>query len=125
MSWRDHLHEFVCHRCGNCCKGGGRVCLNRHDIRRIAEHLGMSQVDFLRANTRRSDRRTILLDQPGPERACIFYGGDDVGCRINAVKPRQCADYPVRWRNDDSIHDCEGLRALAARVESRSATAVP
>jgi hypothetical protein len=115
MSWIDHLDEFECQRCGNCCKGVGDVLLNREDIRRIAAHLEMTQVDFLHEFTRRTQSRRALIDQRGPKRWCVFYGGDGVGCRINAVKPKQCADYPHRWHNEDTAGTCEGVKALIRR----------
>jgi Fe-S-cluster containining protein len=116
MSWLDRLHEFVCHRCGNCCKGEGFVWLSREDIRRIAAHLGLGQEDFVKRYTRMAEGRLALIDHAIPETACVFYE-EGLGCAIHAVKPKQCADFPIRWREEDAITYCKGLQALDGRED--------
>lgn len=114
MSWKDHLDEFVCHRCGQCCKGGGYVWLTGRDIRRIAGHLNMTEREFVRRYTRRSQGKLALIDHQIPAKARIFYE-EGAGCRIHTVKPRQCVDFPFRWRGEDAVSYCRGLQILAER----------
>ena len=78
------ISEFVCLRCGNCCRGDGCVWLSRDDVTRIARHLGLKRGEFLRRFTRRVEDRLALTDQPGPERACVFYE-EGVGCAIHSA----------------------------------------
>ena len=119
VGWRERLGEFVCHRCGNCCKGEGMVWLRRDDIHRIADHLGLGIREFLRTHTRLVDGRIALLDRAGPEMPCIFYE-EGLGCRIQTVKPRQCIDFPTRWHDEDSILFCKGLQALESLLRQSS-----
>lgn len=111
VPWRDRLHEFVCHRCGNCCRGEGYVWLTRADIRRIAAHLELTAEQFLRTHTRRVDGHIALLDRPLPDKPCIFYEPGQ-GCLIHAVKPKQCVNFPVKWCEEDAITYCRGLQRL-------------
>lgn len=41
------------------------------------------------------DRRSLTLIER-PDGACIMLEGDNT-CRINAVKPDQCRDFPNGW----------------------------
>ena len=65
------------------------------EISAISRHLGLAEDDFIQRYTRlRADRRGLsLIDQP--DGACIFLDGQD--CRIQAVKPQQCRDFPNAW----------------------------
>ena len=65
------------------------------EISAISHHLGLAEDDFIQSYTRlRSNRRGLsLIDQP--DGACIFLDGQD--CRIQAVKPQQCRDFPNAW----------------------------
>lgn len=114
MSWRDHLDEFACRRCTNCCKGEGYVWLTPRDIARLTSHLGLAREEFMKKYTRTSDGEIALLDRSGPEKPCIFL---DVSgeCRVNPVKPQQCLDFPSRWQDEESMRHCRGLQALAAK----------
>jgi uncharacterized protein len=112
MGWEERLREFVCHRCGNCCRGDGYVWLTQADIRRIAEHLGLTREEFLKTHTRMAEGKIALLDKPGPDMWCMFYE-PGLGCRVNAVKPWQCIGFPTKWHDEDSIDFCKGLQILA------------
>ena len=65
------------------------------EIARIAGFLGLSEPEFIARHTRlRADRKGLALtEQEGG--ACIFLEGRD--CRIQAVKPRQCREFPNGW----------------------------
>ena len=131
--------EFACARCGHCCKGNGLVRVGVAEVDRAARHLGLTQREFTRQYARRSGaERWILKDKMVPrppgsndpgqapghglEQWCTFLERmpDGLyGCAINPVKPDQCASFPRKWRNDDSLQTCVGLRALLARLRQR------
>lgn len=55
----------------------------------------MAEFDFIQTYTRlRPDRQGLsLIEKPGGD--CIFLYGMD--CRVQAVKPQQCRDFPNQW----------------------------
>jgi uncharacterized protein len=86
-----------CVRCGTCCRWPGYVRLRDDEADRIAAHLELDPRDFIERYTRLTeDRRTLTLIE-GPDGGCIMLTEANL-CRINPVKPRQCRDFPVRWR---------------------------
>lgn len=126
MPTRVDFSKFECHRCGNCCTGDGDVTLTRPDIHRISDFLKMSEFDFLQTYTRKADGRSILIDQPGPEMACIFLIREgEGGCRIHPVKPKQCVDFPRKWREEESWQTCAGLRALLKSTPTARSSCLP
>lgn len=87
--------HLECHRCTACCRWPGEVCLSETELSQLAAFKAMSERDFIEQFTRlRRDRRGLaLLEQPGG--ACIFLDGQH--CAVQAVKPRQCRDFPNGW----------------------------
>ena len=69
--------------------------LREGEIARMARFLDLSEFDFVQRFTRlRGDRQGLALtDKENGE--CVFLDGMD--CRINAVKPRQCREFPNLW----------------------------
>jgi uncharacterized protein len=86
---------YACDRCTACCRWPGQVRLNNEEITRLANFFALSEFDFVQAYTRlRTDRRGLTLkDKPNGE--CIFLEGGD--CRVQAVKPQQCREFPNLW----------------------------
>jgi uncharacterized protein len=89
--------EYVCQRCGACCRWEGQVKVTRREIAAIAAFLGIPEAEFIQNRTRlRYDRRGLaLLEKPNGE--CEFLEGNR--CRIQSVKPKQCRDFPNLWRD--------------------------
>ncbi len=85
-----------CTRCGNCCRWQGYVRLADAEIDAIRAHLGLSLNEFMDRYTRLTgDRRGISLVEK-PDGSCVFLEGVN-GCRIQPVKPAQCAGFPNTW----------------------------
>lgn len=124
-------NEFQCTRCGHCCKGDGIVRIGVQEADKMAQALGLTRHQFLKTYaTRYGERAWVLRDRlvaspdprGEPEKWCIFLerGSDGLyGCRVNGAKPRQCEDFPAKWRNLDSLTTCVGLRVLAAALRRR------
>ena len=86
---------YECQRCTACCRWPGQVRITDLEITAMAGHLGLSEPDFIQRFTRlASDRRGLSL-QVRSNHDCVFLVGND--CRVQAVKPKQCRDFPNRW----------------------------
>lgn len=96
---------YQCQRCANCCRWPGEVPVNDDELQAISDFLGMSLYDFVAEFTDlRSNRRGLTIkERPGG--ACVFLEGND--CRINPVKPEQCAGFPNEWNFPGWKKQCE------------------
>ena len=107
--------DFVCLRCGNCCRPSGYVRVSPAECDAIASYLGLPVSAFIRDYTCVTrDRRGLSLTERG-DGACIFLDGDG-HCAVYAVRPRQCRTYPfwpeivnsaAAWRRERQR--CEGI----------------
>lgn len=107
----DELIEekFGCRRCNACCKQPGFVYLKEGEAERMAEYLGMLVYDFTDQFCDVVNRRRLVLKK-SPDEVCVFL--ENAGCRIQAVKPQQCRDFPAKWRTVKSFEYCQGLKEL-------------
>ena len=95
----------------NCCRGEGYVYLDDADIRRMAAYLDLSMLEFLQQYARITDDDDVVLQEQGDTvKSCIFLV--DGRCRVHEAKPRQCRDFPRRWRTPDIADYCEGWRSV-------------
>lgn len=99
---------YLCQRCGNCCRWPGDVNVTGAEVTAIAAHLGMVEADFIRDCTRLNANRTGLsiIDKPNGE--CLFLEGVNT-CRIQPVKPAQCAGFPNVWTFPGWREMCEAV----------------
>lgn len=109
--------HYSCQRCTNCCRWPGFVKIDADETAPIAQFLGLSEDDFIqRFTTLRPERDGLALVQrptaaDGTEdHACIFLDGRD--CRIQPVKPRQCAGFPNTWNFPGWRESCEARPIL-------------
>ena len=71
----------------------------------MANHLGLTAEDFIQQHTQLApDRRGLMLLEH-KNGACEFLDGDD--CRVQAVKPQQCRDFPNLWNFPGWQKDCQ------------------
>lgn len=118
------LTDFVCRRCGECCRWEGDVRLLQEEIAVIAGFLGLSVDRFIDEYTRLAhDRKCLSLIESG-QGYCIFLE-EGIGCRINEVKPRQCRDFPFFWRCDGLYRRCAGMRTLCREVMLPGSESLP
>jgi len=101
--------KFGCRRCNACCKQPGFVYLKEGEADRMAEYLGMLVYDFTDQFCDVVDRRRLVLKKRSDE-VCVFL--NEEGCRVHAVKPDQCRDFPSKWRTPASLEYCQGLKEL-------------
>ena len=105
------LDQFVCQRCGACCRIRGIVRLREGDTERIADFLGLDEKDFVENETALAPDRKglVLLDRP--DGACAMLDEKNQ-CRIYPVRPEKCRTFPYEWTNSDSLDYCPGLRMV-------------
>ncbi len=102
--------DFECKRCGNCCRWRGYVRVSAKEIDAIAEFLGMSPAEFIDTSTRLTGDRTGLSLLENPDGSCPYLEDSPEGpaCRLQAVKPRQCCDFPLKWNFPGWENECAG-----------------
>jgi len=116
--------HYQCQRCTNCCRWPGLVLIEQTEIPRIAGFLEMTEHDFIqRYTTLRPQRDGLALIDKGPaadgsyNHECVFLDGRD--CRIQPVKPRQCAGFPNTWNFPGWRESCEAVPVVKElRAES-------
>ena len=100
--WYHAGLAFECQECGRCCAGpqAGYVWVTAEEIAAIAEYLGISDAAMRRKHARKVGRR-FSLTECGQSNDCIFLaprptsgGHSSRGCRVYAVRPRQCRAWP-------------------------------
>ncbi|MCC7374659.1 MAG: YkgJ family cysteine cluster protein [Verrucomicrobiales bacterium] len=98
---------YECQRCTACCRWPGQVRVEASEVTRIAEFLGLAEREFIERHTRlRTDRRGLSLLERA-DGACEFLDGLD--CRLQAVKPQQCRDFPNRWSFEGFEKFCRAI----------------
>ena len=106
--------NFECQRCNKCCEQPGFVFITGKDINRIADHLHMQKEAFLELHTFEEEGQRVLKMKEGG--ACIFLEAQ--GCSIHSVKPQQCRDFPMKWRDEESFDYCEGIKKLKTLMKN-------
>ena len=98
---------YQCQRCAKCCQWPGDVVLWEDEITRIAAFVDLPRDEFIDRYTRLRANRTGLSLIEKENGACIFLDG--IHCRINAVKPEQCKDFPNKWNFPGWRERCEAI----------------
>jgi len=89
--------DLQCQRCAACCRWPGEVRLSDSEVTQLAAFLGLSESEFIKVHTvLLRDRRGLAL-KAREDHSCIFLEGNS--CAVQAVKPRQCNEFPNRWVN--------------------------
>jgi Fe-S-cluster containining protein len=110
--YKDGL-RFQCQRCGNCCRGEpGYVWVNPEEIQNISSYLGLQIEEFARKHLKRVGQRLSLRELPNGD--CVMYDG---GCRIYAVRPRQCSTFPFWPSNLASYEAWAGLKRFCKGID--------
>ncbi len=106
MIGSSHEH-FECRKCGDCCRASGYVYLTDADIDAIAGNLQLAVETFTERYARLTENRAQLSLIERDDESCVFLGEENVCC-VEAVKPRQCRQFPAVWRYKDMQHCCKG-----------------
>jgi len=100
------LTTFECRRCGSCCCWHGYVRLTAAEPDAIAELLKMDVSAFIEKYTILTADRSGLSLLERPDGSCIFL--EENSCRIQAAKPAQCRDFPLKWNFPGWEKECCG-----------------
>ena len=98
--WYASGLPFECTSCGNCCTGPeGAVWFDDQEGREMAENLGMSEKDFLKAYTRKiHGNRSLNEHETEHGFDCVFLDRETrpgkAICSIYEVRPVQCRTWP-------------------------------
>jgi len=98
------LSQFKCQGCGSCCKQNGYVRLTKNEPEIISRYLNLDIYQFNERYTiLTKDRQTLsLIEKENGE--CIFLTTQ--GCQIQSVKPKQCLEFPFKWKFKDFKNIC-------------------
>lgn len=102
---------WECDRCAACCRWPGEVKVSAAEVDRLAAHLGIAVDAFIARHTRLRAARDGLSLVEQADGSCEFLA--DGLCRVQAVKPQQCRDFPNLWRFPGFDRQC---RARAVEV---------
>lgn len=91
--------RFTCQRCGACCRVPGYVRVTDEDCEALAALLGVSVEAFIAEETDLAPARTGLVLKGEPNAPCRFLTAENL-CRVHSAAPKQCRDYPTRWRSE-------------------------
>jgi Fe-S-cluster containining protein len=84
------------------------VVLTDQDMDRISAFLKLPVYDFVAEYTDlRVNRTGLTLKEKDNGTVCVFLDGID--CRINPVKPIQCAGFPNEWNFKGWKDSCEAI----------------
>lgn len=92
--------RFECTRCGACCRrDDGHLFLSAVDLRRLAEHLTLSDEEFFLqyceiVDVRLAQRVSLAAD---PDGRCVFLDGNR--CAVYEHRPLQCRSFPF-WASN-------------------------
>ncbi|MFZ5765547.1 MAG: YkgJ family cysteine cluster protein [Thermodesulfobacteriota bacterium] len=80
---------FACKQCGYCCQGETTVSLDKADLQRMTEYLGMPEHEVVEKFLCVTDGIVQMKIVDGH---CIFFKN---GCTIHPGKPWRCSQWPL------------------------------
>ena len=94
--------------------------LSSDEVDAIAAYLQMPLDEFIAGHTRLTADRSGLSLLENADGSCPFLvnTSEGPGCSIQAVKPRQCRDFPLKWNFPNWEDECAGGRAMRNRDSS-------
>ena len=112
-----------CAECGGkCCIGeSGYIFLDKSEMGKIAEFLGVDFGDFTRRFVRQVGAKYSLIEKPYQNGfACIFFDESTRQCQIYPVRPAQCKEFPF-WdifknNSDGAKRECEGVEKCQSKI---------
>lgn len=110
--------DLICRECRACCLWEGEIRFDLDELRRVADFLGIEERDCADKYFELTRDRRHLKTKETESGRCLFLGED--GCRIYAVRPRQCRTFPYRWQRPEKnlMRKCRLYRRLLTREEA-------
>jgi len=91
------MDGFQCSQCGTCCRWSGYVHIEDKDMKRISAFLKINEQEFIDKYTCLTSNKQGLSIIEKNDGSCIFLNEEN-SCDIYPVRPRQCRDFPHKWR---------------------------
>ncbi|MBN1587190.1 MAG: YkgJ family cysteine cluster protein [Candidatus Omnitrophica bacterium] len=110
-TYEVNLSRELCLSCLKCCKGEGWVYINMEERKAIAKYLGITPGELVDTYCEQKDGWTYLKAKQNKDLDCIFLNRKH-GCEIYPVRPKQCADFPYKWRYENITDECPGVREV-------------
>lgn len=82
---------FECKKCGTCCYGKGGILVQKDEIEKIADFLGIDSTAFVSRFCDEKHGRFSI--KSGKDQYCIFFDKEKQ-CLIHPVKPSPCSLWP-------------------------------
>ena len=93
-----------CLKCASfCCKVAGYVEVRRADVRRLADHLGLSVREFEEKHVVEVTRKGEKLIKSGYD-TCQFLDANR-RCSVYSARPRDCQEYICWDQHDSTVYD--------------------
>lgn len=90
----DGFKAIDCLKCANCCKTMAPT-FKRTEVKRIAEHLGMSYEQYFKKYLK-VDKEGDIMNRSTP---CQHLGKDNM-CSIYEIRPSDCSGFPHTHKRD-------------------------
>ncbi len=102
--WYHKGLRFQCSQCGDCCTGApGYVWVNKEEITRLAQEVGIPDIETFREKyVRKVGVRESLREYGNGD--CVFFDTEARKCTVYEARPRQCRTWPF-W--DSNLRDPE------------------
>lgn len=102
--WYHKGLRFQCSQCGDCCTGApGYVWVNKEEIKRLAQAVGIPDIETFREKyVRKVGVRESLREYGNGD--CVFFDTEARKCTVYEARPRQCRTWPF-W--DSNLRDPE------------------
>jgi Fe-S-cluster containining protein len=108
-----------CLKCASfCCKVAGYVEVRRADIRRLADHLGLTVKEFEQKHIVEVTRKGEKLIKSGYD-TCQFLS-DERRCTVYSARPRDCREYVCWDQHDSTVYDFAYFYQTAIATQKRA-----
>lgn len=119
------MKDFVCKKCGMCCKNNGIVIIYPEDAIKISKYLKISPIHFFIKYCKqyfiKKGNKQLKIYYMNVGERCVFLDENNL-CRINCVKPLQCKYGPdqyflsinsqmncIQYKNKKEVIDKNGI----------------
>jgi Fe-S-cluster containining protein len=101
------MREFICQRCGACCRLEGYVYVSEADVKKLCSFLNIDEAAFTDKYTQLSKNRRLALKSRQDD-SCVFL--ENNRCAVYDARPFQCEGFPMQWKLKKLADICPGFR---------------
>ncbi len=101
-----------------CCRMAGDVEVYKPDIRRLADHLGLTVQEFRKKHVLKPQRGSKFVRIKAEEDACPFLAADH-RCSVYEARPKNCRGYVCWDQNDMTVYGFASMAQLPIKTLHR------